>query len=111
MDISWDEVKLFLAVAEEGSVSGAARKLRMAQPTLSRRLARHHPGLRVEVLATIAEAGVGAIVLPRLRHRFSRPSGLVPLDIPRIRLLAQLIETELGRVVRRRGGRRRVAEA
>jgi DNA-binding transcriptional LysR family regulator len=39
MDISWDEVKLFLAVAEEGSVSGAARKLRMAQPTLSRRLA------------------------------------------------------------------------
>ena len=293
MDISWDEVKLFLAVAEEGSVSGAARKLRMAQPTLSRRLAtlergvgeslfrrsaagaalttagerllaparrmaewagevgraaeptghgpqglvritappmvahdflapfagwlaRHHPGLRLEVLATMqyldlargeadlalrvrppstpdlkqvytletvnavhvapglarrlprrprlqdlpwiawappyqelppnpqlaelipgytpaftsdqilvqlaaAEAGVGAMVLPRLRHRFSRPSRLVPLDIdlgpfargtlhlvaarsaldiPRIRLLAQLIETELGRVVR-----------
>jgi len=293
MDISWDEVRLFLAVAEEGSVSGAARKLRMAQPTLSRRLAtlersvgeslfrrsaagaaltiagermvaparrmaewagevgraaeptdqgpqglvritapplvahdflapfagwlaRHHPGLRVEVLATMqyldlargeadlalrvrppnltdlklvhtlevvnavhvapalarklprrpklqdlpwiawappyqevppnpqlaelipgytpaftsdqilvqlaaAEAGVGAMVLPRLRHRFSRPSRMVPLDIdlgpfargalhlvaarsaldiPRIRLLAQLIETELSRVVR-----------
>jgi DNA-binding transcriptional LysR family regulator len=293
MDISWDEVKLFLAVAEEGSVSGAARKLRMAQPTLSRRLATleravgeslfrrsaagaaltsagerlltparrmaewagevgraaeptdrgpqglvritapplvahdflapfaawlagHHPGLRLEVLASMqhldlargeadlalrirppnqpdlklvytletanavhvapalakrlprrprlqdlpwiawappyqelppnpqlaelipgytpafsadeilvqlaaAEAGVGAMVLPRLRHRFSRPSALVPLDIdlgpfargamhlvaarsaldiPRIRLLAQLIETELRKVVR-----------
>jgi DNA-binding transcriptional LysR family regulator len=293
MDISWDEVKLFLAVAEEGSVSGAARRLRLAQPTLSRRLAaleravgqslfrrsvsgaaltsagerlleparrmaewagvvgraaeptdrgpqglvrvtappivafdflapfagwlaQHHPGLRVEVLATMqyldlargeadlalrirppgqpelklvctletanavhvapalarrlpkrprlqdlpwvawappyqdlppnpqlaelmpgyrpaftsdhilvqlaaAEAGVGAMVLPRLRHRFSRPSALTPLDvdlgafargalhlvaarsaldIPRIRLVAQLIEAELGRVER-----------
>jgi len=293
MDISWDEVKLFLAVAEEGSVSAAARRLRLAQPTLSRRLAtleraigeslfrrsvsgaaltsagerlleparrmaewagevgraaersdrgpqglvrvtappivaydflapfsawlaEHHPGLRIEVLATMqyldlargeadlalrirppgqpdlklvctlqtanavhvapalarrlpkrpklqdlpwiawappyqdlppnpqlaelmpgyqpaftsdqilvqlaaAEAGVGAMVLPRLRHRFSRPSALVPLDvdlgafargalhlvsarsaldIPRIRLVAQLIEAELGRVER-----------
>jgi DNA-binding transcriptional LysR family regulator len=241
MDISWDEVKLFLAVAEQGSVSGAARKLRMAQPTLSRRLARleravgeslfrrsasgaalttagermvaparrmaewagevgraaeptdqgpqglvritappmvaydflapfagwlarHHPGLRVEVLATMqyldlarGEADLALRVrppnlpdlklvhtletanavhvapalarkLPRLRHRFSRPSGLVPLDIdlgpfargalhllaarsaldiPRIRLLAQLIETELSRVVKTREGRPR----
>jgi DNA-binding transcriptional LysR family regulator len=39
MDIPWDEVRLFLAVAEEGSVSGAARRLRLSQPTLSRRLA------------------------------------------------------------------------
>jgi len=291
MDIPWDEVRLFLAVAEEGSVSGAARRLRTTQPTLSRRLAaleralgaslfrrsvsgaaltsagerllgparrmaewagevgraaertdqrpqglvrvtappivaydflapfaawlaRQHPGLRLEVLASMqhldlargeadlalrlrppatpdltlvhtlqtthavhvapslarrlprrprvqdlpwiawappyqdlppnpqlaelapgsvpaftsdhilvqlaaAEAGVGAMVLPRLRHRFSRRSALVPLevdlgpfargalhlvsarsglDIPRVRLVAQLIEAELRRV-------------
>jgi len=76
---------------------------------------------QILVQLAAAEAGAGAIVLPRLRHRFSRPSGLVPLgvdlgpfargamhlvaarsalDIPRIRLLAQLIETELGRVER-----------
>ena len=76
---------------------------------------------QILVQLAAAEAGVGAMVLPRLRHRFSRPSRLVPLDIdlgpfargtlhlvaarsaldiPRIRLLAQLIETELGRVVR-----------
>ncbi len=290
MDISWDEVRLFLAVAEEGSVSGAARRLRLSQPTLSRRLAAleravgaslfrrsvsgaalttsgerlleparrmaewagevgraaersdqgpqglvrvtapplvaydfvapfaawlagRHPGLRLEVLATAqyldlargeadlalraraprqpeltlvhtlelrhavhvskrlarrlprrprlqdlpwvawaapyqdlppnpqlaelmpgyqpaftsdqilvqraaAEAGLGAIVLPRLRHRFSRPTALVPLDVelgpfargaihlvsarsgldvPRVRLVAQLIEDELRR--------------
>lgn len=291
MDISWDEVRLFLAVAEEGSVSGAARRLRLAQPTLSRRLAaleravgaslfrrsvsgaalttagerlleparrmaewagevgraaertdhgpqglvrvtappivaydflapfsawlaEHHPGLRLEVLATVqymdlargeadlalrgrppghpelklihtlemahavhvapalarrlprrpklqelpwiawappyqdlppnpqlaelipgytpaftsdhilvqlaaAEAGVGAMVLARQHHRFSRPTSLVPLDvdlgrfargelhlvsarsaldIPRVRLVAELIEAELRRV-------------
>jgi DNA-binding transcriptional LysR family regulator len=66
-----------------------------------------------------AEAGVGAMVLPRQRHRFSRPTALVPLDvdlgpfargalhlvsarsaldIPRVRLVAELIEAELRRV-------------
>src|SRR3954464_8776465 len=39
MDISWDDVRLFLAIAEARSVSGAARQLRLGQPTVSRRLA------------------------------------------------------------------------
>lgn len=39
MDIPWDDARLFLAVAECGSLSGAARALRMSQPTISRRLA------------------------------------------------------------------------
>ena len=39
MDISWDDARLFLAIAETGSVSGAARRLRLGQPTVSRRLA------------------------------------------------------------------------
>jgi DNA-binding transcriptional LysR family regulator len=39
MDIAWDDLKLFLAVAETGSLSGAARSLRIGQPTVSRRLA------------------------------------------------------------------------
>ena len=39
MDIPWEDVRLFLAVAEAGSVSGAARALRLGQPTVSRRLA------------------------------------------------------------------------
>lgn len=39
MDISWDDARLFLAIAEAGSLSGAARRLRIAQPTVSRRLA------------------------------------------------------------------------
>jgi DNA-binding transcriptional LysR family regulator len=40
MDISWDDWRLFLAVADAGSMSGAARALRLGQPTLSRRIGR-----------------------------------------------------------------------
>jgi DNA-binding transcriptional LysR family regulator len=38
MDLSWEDVRLFLAVAEHGSLSEAARRLRIGQPTVSRRL-------------------------------------------------------------------------
>lgn len=37
--IDWNEVELFLAVAEAGTVSAAAKRLRTTQPTVSRRLA------------------------------------------------------------------------
>ncbi|MFT3697800.1 MAG: LysR family transcriptional regulator [Kofleriaceae bacterium] len=39
MNIPWNEVELFLAVAESGSVSAAGKRLRTTQPTVSRRLA------------------------------------------------------------------------
>jgi DNA-binding transcriptional LysR family regulator len=39
MHIPWSEVELFLAVARAGSLSGAAKTLRVTQPTVSRRLA------------------------------------------------------------------------
>lgn len=39
MDIAWDDAKLFLAIAETGSLSGAARRLVLGQPTVTRRLA------------------------------------------------------------------------
>jgi DNA-binding transcriptional LysR family regulator len=38
MDISWEDWKLFLAVADGGSMSKAARALRLGQPTVSRRV-------------------------------------------------------------------------
>ncbi|MBY0574693.1 MAG: LysR family transcriptional regulator [Undibacterium sp.] len=37
--LRWDDLALFLAVAQQGSLSGAARTLRLGQPTLSRRIA------------------------------------------------------------------------
>jgi len=39
MDIPWDDLKLFLAVAESGSLSGAAKRLQIGQPSVSRKLA------------------------------------------------------------------------
>ncbi|WFU82654.1 LysR family transcriptional regulator [Bradyrhizobium sp. CIAT3101] len=39
MDLQWDDLRIFLAVADAGSLSGAARRLKASQPTLSRRIA------------------------------------------------------------------------
>jgi DNA-binding transcriptional LysR family regulator len=39
MHIPWDDLQVFLAVAEAGSLSAAAKKLRVTQPTVSRRIA------------------------------------------------------------------------
>ena len=39
MNLRWDDLKLFLAVHKHGSLSGAARALKLGQPTLSRRIA------------------------------------------------------------------------
>jgi DNA-binding transcriptional LysR family regulator len=36
--LNWDDLQLFLSVAEEGSLSAAARSLKLGQPTLSRRI-------------------------------------------------------------------------
>lgn len=38
-DLSWDDLQLFLAVAEAGSLTAAARTLGIGQPTVTRRLA------------------------------------------------------------------------
>ncbi|WP_158226503.1 LysR family transcriptional regulator [Bradyrhizobium sp. UFLA03-84] len=39
VDLQWDDLRIFLAVADAGSLSGAARRLKASQPTLSRRIA------------------------------------------------------------------------
>jgi DNA-binding transcriptional LysR family regulator len=57
MDIPWDDLRLFLAVAETGSLSAAARRLRLGQPTLSRRMAELEDELD-EPLFTRGTAGV-----------------------------------------------------
>ncbi|NOT84025.1 MAG: LysR family transcriptional regulator [Methylococcaceae bacterium] len=48
MKLRWDDLALFLAVYEQGSLSGAARLLKLGQPTLSRRIA--------ELESTVGEA-------------------------------------------------------
>ena len=45
MDLQWDDLRIFLAVCDAGSLSGAARRLKVSQPTLSRRIAEMEYGL------------------------------------------------------------------
>ncbi|HEY2069845.1 MAG TPA: LysR family transcriptional regulator [Rhizomicrobium sp.] len=61
-DPSWDYHRSFLAVFEEGSLSGAARRLGLTQPTVARHL-------------DALEAAIGADLFVR------SPRGLVPTDV------------------------------
>ncbi|MCW3835235.1 LysR family transcriptional regulator [Sphingomonas canadensis] len=60
--LEWDQQRAFLAVVREGSLSGAARALGLAQPTVRR---------RIEEL----EAALGAVLFTR------SPGGLQPTDL------------------------------
>lgn len=100
MDIAWDDVAFFLSVAETGSFSGASRRMRVGQATVSRRIAT----LEERVGATLFRRGVegaeltaaGDRLLPAARRMaesagdFSRmialeestPQGLVRIAAP-----------------------------
>src|SRR6478609_4170657 len=49
----WNRARAFLVTAEEGSLSGAARALGMAQPTLSRQVAALEHELRVTLFERV----------------------------------------------------------
>jgi DNA-binding transcriptional LysR family regulator len=70
MDIPWEDVRLFLAVAETGSLSGAARRLRLGQPTVSRRLA----ALEYALGATLFRRGVEGASLTVAGERLLGPA-------------------------------------
>lgn len=60
-ELSWDDIRLFLAVVEGGSLSAAARRLRVAQPTVSRRVAELEGRLAEPLFARTVE---GASLTP-----------------------------------------------
>ncbi len=53
ISFDWNQVRAFLATAEEGSLSAAARALSLTQPTLSRQVA----GLETDLGVTLFERG------------------------------------------------------
>ena len=61
VDFDWSQVRAFLATAEEGSLSAAARVLGLAQPTLGRQVAALEASLGV---ALFERAGRGLILTP-----------------------------------------------
>ena len=54
ISFDWNQVRAFLATAEEGSFSGAARVLRTTQPTIGRQIA----GLEADLGVTLLERSV-----------------------------------------------------
>jgi DNA-binding transcriptional LysR family regulator len=72
MNTDWDDLRLFLCVAEQGSLSAAARMLKLGQATLSRRIGALESQLG-EPLFTRASQGVsltpfGLRLLPSAQH-------------------------------------------
>lgn len=85
--LDWDDLRFFLAIARSGSLSAAARELRVTQSTVGRRL-------------TSLEAALGA----RLLHR--TPEGYLPtLAGEAIMGQAERVEAEIRAVERTVGGR------
>lgn len=70
--INWDDLKYFLAMAEEGSLSAAARKLKVSQPTLSRRLVSLEEDVGSEVFirtrSGLEMTEIGERLLDHARH-------------------------------------------
>jgi DNA-binding transcriptional LysR family regulator len=72
VNIPWNDVELVLAIAETGSVSAAAKRLRTTQPTVSRRLAELEAALGEPLFARSVEGttptSFGERMLPAARR-------------------------------------------
>ena len=66
--IDWSLLRDFLAVAETGSLSGAARRLGVSQPTLTRRIAALKERFQVELFGRH-----GPELLPVRTHGLTPP--------------------------------------
>ena len=56
--MNWDDLRIFLAVAREGSLSAAARALKVTQPTIGRRLKGLEDALRTRLFDRLPEGFV-----------------------------------------------------
>lgn len=70
MNIDWDDVRLFLAIADRGSLTEAARHLGVGQPTVSRRLAE----LEDRLGYTLFDRGVEGTTLTSHGERWLEPA-------------------------------------
>jgi len=97
--LDWNDVRIFLAVAECGSLNAAARLLRMTQPTISRRMEEFEHRLRARLFdrssrgVVLTEAGM---MVRDLAQSMARAGGMIMRevaghdsnDVGRVRLMA-----------------------
>ncbi len=68
----WDDLRTVLAIARAGSLSGAARALRLAQPTVGRRLERFEKSLGARLFERRAQGLIATAAGERLRLHAER---------------------------------------
>lgn len=68
MNLNWDDLRIFLSVARQGSLSAAARNLKISQPTVGRRLKALEDSLGARLFDRLPEGfaptSAGAELLP-----------------------------------------------
>jgi DNA-binding transcriptional LysR family regulator len=70
MHIPWDDLRIFLAVAESGSLSAASKRLRVTQPTVSRRVA----ALEAELGEPLFLRSLGGVSITSYGERLLEPA-------------------------------------
>ena len=96
MDIQWDAARLFLAVAEAGSLSRAAAALGVAQPTVTRRLAE----LEAQLGEALFTRSVEGASLTAYGERLLEPARRMAEWAGELTRTAERAETQLQGVVR-----------
>jgi len=96
MDISWEDVKLFLAVADHGSLTEASRHLRVGQPTVSRRLAELEESLGYPLF----DRSVEGTTLTSQGERWLEPARRMAEWAGELRSTAELGDSAPGGIVR-----------
>lgn len=94
--LDWEDVRLFLAVAEAKSVSGAARALGMSQPTVSRRLG----DLEARLGVTLFERTLGGTLITATAERMLEPARRMADWAGEVSRAAAATDTRLSGVVR-----------
>ena len=84
MHIPWGDVQLFLAIAETGSLSAAAKRLLVTQPTVSRRLAE----LEQSIGEPLFERSVEGTSLTSVGERLVDPARRMAEDVGEIERIA-----------------------
>lgn len=96
MNIPWEDIQLFLAVAEARSMTGAAQRLGVAQPTVSRRLA----ALEARLGEPLFQRSIEGASLTAFGETLMVPAGRVAEWTAEVERVAERAETTPRGVVR-----------